>query len=107
MALSPALNSATSGLRAASLRVTSAADNIVNINTPGYEASTVSQKTVYSGTNPGGGNAVDAQLIGSGLSPDLGEELSSLIEAEAVYRSNAAVLSTASELSRETLDALA
>ncbi|MBO6520838.1 MAG: hypothetical protein JJ900_07135 [Rhodospirillales bacterium] len=107
MALTPVLSSATSGLRASSLRVATAADNIVNINTPGYEANRVSQKTVYSGTNPGGGTAVDAQVIGSGLAPDLGQEITNLIQAESVYRANAAVLSTASELSRETLNALA
>jgi flagellar hook protein FlgE len=107
MALTPALNTATSGLRATSLRASSAAGNIANLLTPGYEATTVSQKTVYSGTNPGGGTAVDAQLIGSGLAPDLGQELTRLIEAETVYRANAEVLNTASQISRQTLDALA
>ena len=107
MALTPVVTSATSGLRAASLRAASAAGNIVNANTPGYDATSVRQKTVYSGTNPGGGSAVDAQLIGSGLAPDLGQEITKLIEAETVYRANAEVLNTASELSRETLDALA
>lgn len=107
MALTPVLNSATSGLRTASTRAASAAENIVNINTPGYEASTVSQRSLTSGTNPGGANAVDAQVIGSGLAPDLGQEIARLIEAENVYRANAEVLSTASELSRETLNTLA
>ncbi len=107
MAITPTLNTAASGLRAASLRANSAANNIVNINTPGYEATAVSQKTVYSGTSPGGGSAVNAQLIGSGLAPDLGQEIANLIEAEQVYKANARVLNTASELSRETLNALA
>ncbi len=106
MALTPVLTSATSGLRAASIRVNSAADNIVNINTPGFEAGTVVQRTVRSGGNPGGGSAVYAQVVGSGLAPDLGEEIARLIEAETVYRTNAEVLSTASKLSRETLDVL-
>ncbi|MGJ3258910.1 MAG: flagellar basal body rod C-terminal domain-containing protein [Rhodospirillales bacterium] len=107
MALTPVFTSATSGLRAASVRVSSAAENIVNINTPGFEAGTVAQRTVYSGTSPGGGSAVNAQIIGSGLAPDLGQEFARLIEAETTYRTNAKVLSTASELSRTTLDALA
>jgi len=107
MALTPVLTSAASGLRASSLRAGSAADNIVNALTPGYEASTVRQKTVRSGPGPGGSSAVEAQLIGSGLGPDLGQEIIRLIEAETVYRANVAVLNTASQLSRETLDTLA
>lgn len=106
MALTPVLKSAASGLHASSLRASSAADNIVNALTPGYEASTVRQKTVRSGPGLGGSSAVEAQLIGSGLAPDLGQEITKLIEAETVYRTNAAVLNTASQLSRETLDAL-
>jgi len=106
MTLKPVLTSAASGLRASSLRATSAADNIVNALTPGYEASTVRQKTVYSGPAPGGSSAVDAQLIGTGLAPDLGQEITKLIEAKTVYRANAEVLNTASELSRETINAL-
>ncbi len=106
MALTSVLTSAASGLRASSLRINSAADNIVNINTPGFEAGTVVQRTVRSGANPGGGSAVHAQIIGSGLAPDLGQEIARLIEAETVYRTNAEVLSTASELSRTTLDTL-
>lgn len=107
MALNTVLKTATSGLNAASLRASSAANNIANVNTAGYEATTVSQQTVRSGTNPGGGAAVSAQLIGSGLSPDLGQEIVRLIEAETSYRANAALLRTVSDLSRETLDTLA
>lgn len=107
MALTSVLTSATSGLRAASLRASSAAGNIANANTPGYEATSVAQRTVYSGSNPGGGTAVQAQLVGSGLAPDLGQEIIRLLEAENIYRANVEVLNTASELSRQTLDALA
>lgn len=107
MALTSTITSATSGLKAASLTARSAADNIANINTPGYEASDVAQNTVYSGRNPGGGSSVNAQLIGSGLTPDLGEEIGRLIEAKTVYRANIEVLRTADELSRETFDTLA
>lgn len=107
MALKPVHSSASSGLRASALRASSAADNIVNVNTPGYKATTVAQRTVYNGTNPGGANAVDAQLVGSDLPPDLGQEIIRLIEADKTYRANAEVLNTASELSRQTLDALA
>ncbi|MEX0695443.1 MAG: hypothetical protein WD075_13420 [Rhodospirillales bacterium] len=107
MALTPVLKTAASGLNAASLRAASAAGNIVNTNTAGYKATTVSQQTVSSGINPGGGAAVSAQLIGSGQAPDLGQEIVRLIEAETSYRANAALLRTVSELSRDTLDTLA
>lgn len=107
MALSPVLSTATSGLRASSLRVTNAANNIANINTPDYEATRVVQNTIRSGPNLSSGSAVEAQLIGTQNGPDLGKEIIQLIEAETTYRANAEVLRTASELSRDLLDTLA
>lgn len=104
MALTSILSTATSGLRAASVRANSAANNIVNINTPGYAASNVVQNTIRTNGNISGGSGVEAQLIGSGLSPDLGQEIIQLIEAETTYRANARVLETANETSREVLD---
>ncbi len=102
--IDPVLSTATSGLRAASLRANNAASNIVNINTPGYTATTVSQGTVRTGGNIAGGSGINAQIIATELGPDLGEEIIQLIEAETVYRANARVLETASDLSRDTLD---
>lgn len=107
MALTPTLSTGLSGLRASSLRATSAANNIANINTQDYEATRVSQRTIRSSTNLAGGSAVEAQLIGSQNPPDLGEEILQLIEAETTYRANAEVIRTASELSRDLLDTLA
>ena len=107
MALSPVLSIATSGLRASSLRATSAANNIVNINTPDYEATRVAQNTIRSGPNLSSGSALEAQLIGTEKGPNLGEEILQLIEVETTYRANAEVLRTASELSRDLLDTLA
>lgn len=106
MALTPILSTATSGLRAASVRANNAANNIVNINTDGFTASRVSQTSVRSGGNLAGGSGVEAQIIGSDLAPDLGQEILQLIEAENVYRANVRVLDTANALSRETLDIL-
>lgn len=107
MAITPALSTGVSGLRASSLRATSAANNIANINTQGYEATRVSQNTIRSGPNLSGSSAVEAQLIGTQNGPDLGEEILQLIEAETTYRANAEVIRTASELSRDLLDTLA
>ena len=58
MALSTVLSTATSGLRASSLRATSAANNIANINTPDYEATRVAQNTFRSGPNLSSGSVV-------------------------------------------------
>ncbi len=107
MALSPTLSTASSGLRASALRATSAANNIANINTPGYQATRVAQNTVRSDTNLAGNTAIDAQLFASERGPDLGEEIIHLIEAEQTYRANAEVFRTASDLSRDLLDTLA
>lgn len=104
MAINSVLNTATSGLQAASLRAESAASNIANVNTPGYEATTVSQRTLTSGNGLNAGNAVDAQLHGSGAEPDLGQEIIRLLEAENAYRANAEVIRTASDISKETLN---
>ena len=107
MALTPTLSTATSGLRASSLRAANAANNITNINTQDYEATRVVQNTIRSGPNLSSGSAVEAQLIGTQNGPDLGEEILQLIEAETTYRANAEVLRTASDLSRDLLDTLA
>lgn len=104
MAINSIFNAATSGLQAASLRAESAAGNIANVNTPGYEATAVNQRTLTSGNGLNGGNAVDAQLQGSGAAPDLGQEVIRLLEAENSYRVNAEVIRTASDISKETLN---
>ncbi len=107
MALSSILSTASSGLRASSLRATNAANNITNINTQGYEATRVVQSTIRSGPNLSSGSAVEAQLLGKQNGPDLGQEILQLIEAETTYRANAEVIRTASELSRDLLNTLA
>ena len=58
MALSTVLSTATSGLLVSSLRATSAANNIANINTPDYEATRVAQNTFRSGPNLASGSVV-------------------------------------------------
>ncbi|MDC1214884.1 hypothetical protein N8000_10550 [Rhodospirillales bacterium] len=58
MALSTVLSTATSGLLVSSLRATSAANNIANINTPDYEATRVAQNTFRSGPNLSSGSVV-------------------------------------------------
>jgi len=107
MALLSALRTSASGLQATSLRVNSAANNIVNINTDGYQATTVQQNTVRSGAYLGGDTAVMAQLIGTAQPPDLGQAFVRLIEADATYRANAKLFKTVSDISRDTLNTLA
>lgn len=108
MALTSILSTSTAGLQAASLRVQSAADNIVNINTEGYRASRVSQSTLVSGSSGvSAATSVNAQLIGSDQAPELATEVIRLIEAEVTYRANASVIRTTEDLARDTVDLIA
>lgn len=104
MAISSVLTTATSGLRAASLRAESAAGNIANINTKGYHATLVSQSTLVNADPVDPATAVFAQLQGSDNPPDLTNEIVRLIEAEATYRANAEVIRTAEDVAKQTVN---
>lgn len=106
MAINSILTTATSGLRASALRANSAANNIANVNTPGYTATHVAQSTVVSGVrgNLEGGTGVSAQLLGGELPVDLTNEIVALVEAEATYKANAEVIRTAGKLTKAALD---
>lgn len=104
MAITSILSTASSGLRAASVRAESAANNIANADTAGYEASRVQQRTVIGGDDAlSGGTAVEAQLIGSGEGTDLSREIVNLIEASNAYKANAAAFRSGDETSRALL----
>ena len=104
MAINSVLTTATSGLRAASLRVESAAGNIVNLNTKGYQATRVSQSTLISNDPISPATAVSAQLQRDDGAPDLANEIIRLIEAETTYRANAEVIRTAEDIAERTLN---
>lgn len=104
MAITSILSTATSGLRAASVRAESAANNIASVATEGYEASRVLQRSVVGGDGAlSGGTAVEAQLIGSDEATDLSREIVNLIDASNAYKANAAAFRTGDETSRALL----
>jgi len=104
MAINSVLTTATSGLRAASLRAESAAGNIANLNTKDYQATRVSQSTLVSTDPVDPATAVFAQLQGSDSAPDLASEIIRLIEAETTYRANIEVIKTAEDIAEQTVN---
>jgi flagellar hook-associated protein FlgK len=109
-----ALGTATSGLRAAQLQVDIAADNVANMNTPGYTPSGIAQQEV-----PGGGVAARAvpgqappQLPGvaPGDQPsgtDLTTDTVAQITGSIAYAANARVIDVSAQLTKNLIDVLA
>jgi len=81
-----ALNIAASGLQAASAQLNAAANNIGNLNTPGYSAQSVSLAAA-----PGGGVDVDG-TSSSGGTVDLPKQLVNLKQAALMYDANGMVI---------------
>ncbi len=113
MAIENAISAAVSGLRANAERVQVAADNIVNVSTPGFVPSEVVTTSVvtrnldsFAGT--GGGvrshvrpnNPVPPELQDT-QTVDLGLELSRLNEAQIAYGLAADLIRTGNEMLRE------
>lgn len=104
MAISSVLSAGIAGLQAASRHAESAASNIANATTADFTASRTVQQTLVTGSTPGGGTAVDAQILSSNGAPDLATEIVRLTEAEAAYKASASVIRTAEELAKEAID---
>lgn len=107
MSVSSVLNTATSGLKAASLKVETASHNIANLHTEGYTRAEVSSTSLVTGTDSGAG--VQAQIINSQIEGENQDtrylkDVINLVEAKAAYKANAEVLKTAEELGREVVD---
>jgi flagellar basal-body rod protein FlgC len=109
MTVSSALQTAVSGLHAASRKVHVAANNIANANTPDFQPSEVRQSTVYAGPNRASG--VQAEIYTEDREGDGGLSVATdfirLIEAEAAYKANAATIEAADRMSRDSIDLLA
>jgi len=106
MALNSILSTAVSGLDANSKRAQTAANNIVNVNTPKFKASSVEATTIVSGADIAGESGVQAQILAGDKPTNLVREFTRLIEAEAAYKANAQVVRTAEDLTEDTLDIL-
>lgn len=126
-----ALDIAASGMRAAEMRLTVAAGNIANMNTPGYIAVEPGEdRSAYAlrvaRAASGGGTAAQAASSGRPLAlqydptslnadengmvaasnVDVSGEMSQLLIAKMDYKSNAAVVKTARDLHKTLLDAM-
>ncbi len=106
----PALVSAVSGMRDASLRLDGAAHNIANTNTSDFVPLRVDSADVAGG---GVTSTVSASVPQAPSYPppssgtDLAGELISLVVARAAFAASAAVVSTAGRMQRAALDVLA
>ena len=117
MAISGILSTAVSGLALASSRVAASADNIANVNSPGFQAreiqssSIVTRGNTETGFAPGGVRGVlrtstgqSAVAAGIGSNVDITSELVTLIEAENAYKAGVEVIRTGTRLSRDLLN---
>ncbi len=106
MALNNLLATAVSGLESNARRAQTAANNIVNVDTPEFRVSDVQTTSIVANPNVAGGSGVQAQVLAADPSPSLVREITRLIEAEIAYKANAQVIRTVEDLSEETLDVL-
>ena len=94
------LSTAVSGLQANAVRVSVAASNVVNANSEGFKARAVAASSV----TPAG---VATSVTQTAQPVDIAQEFVGMIQAEAGYGANAAVLRTARDLTGTLLDVLA
>ena len=93
-----------SGLQAASLRHDVTANNVANVNTDGFESSSI----VFKDNNPGTSAAAIRRK--PNISPnntsntDLSKEMPDMSISKTAYGANAAVIKTQSEMTGEILD---
>ena len=106
--LSSAFNIARSGLAAEALRVEVAASNIANASTPEYVPLQV-EKTALG--QSGGVAATVRPVVGTDLSAtgpnvDIVSETTTLLQAQAAYEANLAVLVTVDDMMETLLDVI-
>ena len=104
--LSSAFNIARSGLAAEALRVEVAASNIANASSPDYVPLEVSKTALG---HPGGvattvRPVVGPDLAATGSNVDIIRQTTTLIEAQAAYEANLAVIVTVDEMMETLLD---
>ncbi len=103
MQISSALSSAVSGLAANAAAVQAIAENVANVNTPGYRAVRVRTSSVVAGSSAGG---VQATRVREG-EVNLVRQFTRLIQAEISYTANAQVVRTADDITRKLIDVVA
>jgi flagellar basal-body rod protein FlgC len=109
-----ALSNAVSGLRAAQLQVDVAANNVANVNTPGFQPSVTEQESqagggvaahVAAGQAPPNLPNVPAADQPSGT--DLTTEMAALVTGPIAYAANGRVIDFSVQATRSLLDVLA
>ena len=101
MAVSPILSSAVTGLLSSGNKVAKAAQDIVEAGTTDLQDGGAGTIT---GTQPVNASSADTQLADRNPDAKLTGGLVDLIQAEAAYKANAAVIRTEDELGRRLLD---
>ena len=92
-----AIDAAVSGMRAASLQLDVAANNVANLSTPGFRPSAVVLNSGASGVN--------AQVVpGATPGTDLLTEMMTLVTAPILYDANARVVSVAAQTTQHLFD---
>ncbi len=107
MRISSALSSAVSGLAANAASVQAVAENVANVNTPGYRAVRVLTSSIIAGAGAGsspGGVQVSRRREGE---VNLVRQFTRLIQAEISYTANAKVIRTADDLARKVINVVA
>ncbi len=104
--LSSAFNIARSGLAAETLQVEMAASNIANASSVDYVPKKVEQTTLG---NSGGVTATVRPVAGAFVSPavpnvDIVRETTTLIQAQAAYEANLAVIVTIDQMTESIFD---
>ncbi len=104
MSVSSALTTAVSGLNASAVQFKTAANNIVNAQTPNYEAKEVRTFSQAAGFDQGGtGSGVTTSIVEGGH-VDLASEFIMMTQAELSYSANAKVITVTEDLVGTLLD---
>lgn len=109
MSLTGALSTAVSGLNASAVQFRIAANNIVNANTPNYQAKEVRTLSQIAGLEQGNHGAAVGGVtttIVDGADVNLASEFIDLTQAKISYTANAQVIATTEELVGSLLDVL-
>ena len=108
MAITQILSTAVSGLTVNAARVGAVAENVVNVNTPGYRSKDIRSSSVVTEQPPGNPVHAPAGIQGVVIEEDgpteLATQFTRLIRSRAAFSASAELLRTADELQKETVN---
>jgi len=103
LSVSGALSTAVSGIQASAVQFRTAANNIVNANTPNYEAKEVRTLSQVAGSDQGHTGGVTTTIVDGG-DVSLVSEYINMTQAKLSYTANGKVIATTEELVGSLLD---